>query len=79
VIDHRNPLDHSKEVQMLRRVVLSLAVFSFALASPAIAADSAVTPISGCGAVVVLETSFLAASEQGQENIALHVPVTCAQ
>jgi hypothetical protein len=79
VIDHRNPLDHSKEVQMLRRVVLSLAVFSFALASPAIAADSAVTPISGCGAVVVLETSFLAASEQGQENIALHVPGTCAR
>jgi hypothetical protein len=37
-----------------------------------------VTPISGCGAVVVLETGLLAASERGQENVALGVPVTCA-
>jgi hypothetical protein len=62
-----------------RHAILSVSVVSLALASPAVAADRAVTPIPGCGAVVVIDTGFIGAAEPGQENIALHVPVTCAQ
>jgi hypothetical protein len=70
--------NQSKEAHMLRRGILSVSVVSLALASPAMAADADVTPIPGCGAVVVLETGYLAAAPGGQANIALHVPVACA-
>ena len=63
---------------MLRRVALSASTLTLALATPAMADDPPVTPIPGCGSVVVLETGFPYAAPPGEENIAGHVPVACA-
>ena len=63
---------------MVGRIALFLSVLSCAVAPPALADDPPVEPIPGCGSVVVLETGFPQASEQGEENIAEHVPVACA-
>jgi hypothetical protein len=63
---------------MLRRIALSVSTLALGLTTPAMADDPPVTPIPGCGSVVVLETGSTYAAPQGQENIAEHVPVACA-